>query len=346
MIVHILNIPLVFRSGIAFLLCLLLFLILGKKVARWLGGKGIVDYFRLDSPSTHESKKGTPSGAGLFILLCLGLSFFLLGDIFNRYTYIPLFATFCMGFSGLADDMIKKMRGSSRGLSIKVKLLLQLGVLVPVALFTYHLITEISTQIRVPFTHFQIELGIFYFPVVVFIILGSSNAVNLTDGLDGLAAGCMIAPAAIFIVISVIRGDMNLSSFFNRTYLPGVGELAFFWCALLGALLGFLRYNRYPAELFMGGVGSEALGGALGISAILLKEELLLLLIGGVFVVEALSVILQVIFYRLEGRRVFKMTPLHHHFELRGLKESRIVTGFWTASVLLCSAAFLSIALF
>ncbi len=196
---------------------------------------------------------------------------------------------------------------------------------------------------EIPFTSLQIELGLIYFVLVVCIILGSSNAVNISDGLDGLAAGCMIAPAATFIAISFIQQDFHLSTFVNGIYFLEMRELAFFWCTLLGAILGFLKYNRYPAAMFMGGVGSESLGGALGISAVLLKKELLLLIIGGVFVVEALSVGLQIISFRLTGKRIFKMAPIHHHFELSGLEESQIVSRFWIASFLFSTVAFLSI---
>jgi len=235
---------------------------------------------------------------------------------------------------GLVDDIIKKLRKSSRGLSTKIKLALQSGVCFAVVFLIYCIYPEVSTRVEIPFTSLQIELGLIYFVLVVCIILGSSNAVNISDGLDGLAAGCMVAPAATFIAISFIQQDFHLSTFVNGIYFLEMRELAFFWCTLLGAILGFLKYNRYPAAMFMGGVGSESLGGALGISAVLLKKELLLLIIGGVFVVEALSVGLQII---------FKMAPIHHHFELSGLEESQIVSRFWIASFLFSTVAFLSI---
>jgi len=346
MILHVLQEPFVWRCGGAFLISFLLFLILGKKFIRWLGKGGMVDYFRLYSPLSHKSKKGTPSGGGVFILFCIGISSLLLGDVFNQYLQIALLATFCFGFIGLVDDAVKRLRKSSRGLSIRSKLLFQLVASVFVVIFVYYSFAKAATQVTIPFTHFQIELGIFYLPLAVFIILGSSNAVNLTDGLDGLAAGCMIAPAAVFIIISLFQRSTDKASFLNMIYLPESRELAFFWCALLGAILGFLRYNRFPALLFMGGVGAEALGAALGVSAILLKEELLLLLIGGVFVIEALSVVLQVLSFRLMGKRIFKMTPIHHHFELNGARETRIVKSFWMASALFSAVAFLDIIYF
>ncbi len=343
MILYFIPISLVYRSVIAFFLTFLFFLLTGKRIIRWLEKKEMVDYFRLNSPLRHKSKKGTPSGGGIFILLFLGVIFFLLGDISNHYIYLVFFVTFCLGFIGFTDDIAKKLRKNSRGLSTRFKLVLQTTVAIVAALLIYYFYGEINTCLIIPFTHFKMDLGFSYFILITFMILSSSNAVNVTDGLDGLAAGCAIAPAAILVAISLVQSNVNLSSFFNRPYLPGSGELIFFWCAFSGALLGFLKYNRFPAKMFMGGVGSEALGGALGISAILLKAELLFLFIGGIFVIEILSVGIQVTSYRLTGKRVFKMTPLHHHFELSGLKETRIVTSFWVISALFSVIAFLSI---
>ncbi|MBE0478498.1 phospho-N-acetylmuramoyl-pentapeptide-transferase [Candidatus Aerophobetes bacterium] len=345
MIFYFFSTPLIYRGTFAFFLSLVLFLILGKRLIKWLKRKKMVDYFRLYSPLTHKLKKGTPSGGGLFILFCLGLSFILLGNITNRYLYLALLATFSLGFLGFVDDVAKRVRKNSKGLSIKTKLLLQVGVSIFIAFCIYYLITDINTGVIVPFTNLQIKLGIFYLPFIAFIILSFSNAVNISDGLDGLTAGCMIAPAFFFIIVCFAGKTVNLSFLFNRTGAVGVDELAFFWLALLAALIGFLRYNRYPATLFMGGVGAEALGGALAISGILLKMELLLLLIGGVFVIEALSVVLQVISYRLTGKRIFKIAPLHHHFELNGAKESSIVSGFWVTSAFFSIVAFLSLIL-
>jgi len=343
MIIQFLSIPFFYKIGIGFFISFLFSLLLGKKTIAWLKEKGMVDYFRVYSPSTHREKKGTPSGGGVLILLSVGITFLLLGDFSNRYVLPAIVGTFCFGFLGLLDDLIKKFKRSSHGLSIKTKLVIQTIASFGIVFFIYYSYPRISTGVQVPFFHFQIELGFFYFVLAVFIILSSSNAVNISDGLDGLAAGCIIAPAISFILFSLLQGSSYISSFLNWVYLPGSRELAFFWCVLLGALLGFLKYNKYPAKMFMGGIGSESLGGALGISAILLKKEILLLIIGGVFVVEALSVILQVISYRLTGKRVFKMAPLHHHFELKGLKESQIVWGFWIASILFSVLAFLSI---
>jgi phospho-N-acetylmuramoyl-pentapeptide-transferase len=325
----------------AFFLSLVLFLLLSRRFLFWLKKKKMVDYFRIDSPSSHQKKKGTPTGGGLLFLLCIAVSFFLLGN-FTQYIFLSLLVIFYLGLAGFLDDIIKRFRKSSRGLPGKVKLLLQMGIALFLGIYIY-LDSTFTTRVEIPFTNFQIELGFIYILLVLGIILGSTNAVNLSDGLDGLTAGCMISPAAIFILLAYIQEDAIFSSLFNRPYLPGAGEVGILWCALLGAIVGFLHYNRYPARLFMGGVGSEALGGILGISALLLKGEILLLLLGGVFIAEALSVIIQVTSFQLTGRRVFKMTPLHHHFELKGIKESRIVTGFWIASALFSTLAFLSL---
>jgi len=342
MIYHFYFLPLIIRMGIAFLFSLSLFLFFGKLLIRWLKKSGMVDYFRAYSPLTHESKKGTPTGGGLLLLFCVGVSFFLFGDYFSFYSYLFLFIIFYFGIIGFVDDVIKKHTKSSKGIPVKIRLLLQTAGAIFLGILLY-LNPVTGSYVIVPFLNLQVNLNIFYFILVWCIILGSSNAVNLSDGLDGLAAGSMIAPGIVFIILAYIQGSHFLSSFFNRVYIPGSGELGFLWSALLGSLIGLLWYNRYPARIFMGGVGSESLGGVLGVSAVLLKADILLLIIGGVFVVEALSVIIQVISYRLTGKRVFKMAPFHHHLELNGLKEPQIVNRFWIASTLLSGVALMSI---
>jgi len=345
MIYGIFSFPFLYRIIIAFFVSFLFSLVLGKKFITLLKKGEMVDHFRSYSPSTHRAKKGTPTGGGILILLSLVVVFLLFGDLSNFYGIFALFATLSFGFAGFVDDLVKKRRKNSKGLSIKEKLLLQTFLCFCI-LILYFLLLKPSTWIYIPFIHFKLEMGIFYFLFAMFVILSSSNAVNLTDGLDGLAAGCMIAPAGVFTLFSLIHGSLECSSFFNLEYFPGSEELGFFWCVLAGAISGFLRYNRYPARMFMGGVGSESLGGALGMSAILLKKELLLLILGGVFVIEGLSVLLQVISYRLTGRRIFRMAPLHHHFELKGIGEVQIVRAFWLASFLFSFIAFLSFIFF
>ncbi len=339
MIANFLALSLISRMILAFFLSFFFSLLFGKTLIVTLKKKGMVDYFRIDSPSSHQSKKGTPTGGGLLILLCLGISFLLFGKDYNEYVLLALFTIFYLGGVGLLDDVLKKFRKSSQGLSGKIKLLFQTALSFFVAFYIYYF-EKTSTSLQIPFLNFHLDLHFAYIFLVISIILGSSNAVNLTDGLDGLVAGCMIGPAIIFILLGYLQENVIFSfpSFlFTRTFASG--ELAFIWSALLGSILGFLWYNRYPAKMFMGGVGSEALGGALGISVILLKVELFLLIFGGVFVAEALSVILQVISYKTRGKRIFKMTPLHHHFELSGMDEPKIVAGFWTVSAILSGIA-------
>ncbi len=325
------SLPLIFRMGFAFFISLLLFLFLGRRFIIWLKRIQMVDYFRVYSPSTHKVKVGTPTGGGLLVLFCLMISMLLMTENFNIYVLLILITAFYMGWIGFMDDLIKRFRKNSRGFSGKVKLLLQSAIGIFLGFYIYRT-SIIPTWVSVPFSDIKLELNWIY-PVAFFlIILGSTNSVNLSDGLDGLTAGCMIGPAIVFIVLAYIQVDKTLSSAFNLPYISGIGEVGIFWCALLGALSGFLRYNKYPARLFMGGVGSEFLGGVLGISAVFLKAELLLMFVGIVFILEALSVIIQVVSFRLRGKRIFKMTPLHHHFELKGMKEKQIVFNFWIIS--------------
>lgn len=338
------SLPLIFRMVGAFFLSLIFFLLLGRRFLIWMKKKGMVDYFRVYSPSTHKNKRGTPTGGGLLILLCMMVSFFLLSDGFTHYVFLILLTTIYLGLVGFLDDIIKRSRRSSRALSGKVKLLLQTVIAFFLGVYLYFN-SPFNRWVNVPFTHLQIELSALYIVLVILIVVGSTNAFNLSDGLDGLAAGCIIAPAAVLIFLAYVQEDASFSSLIGRPYLPGVGEIGIFWCALLGAIVGFLQYNKYPAKLFMGGVGSEALGGALGISVVLLKAELLLLIIGAIFIAEALSVILQVIIFQLKGKRIFKMTPLHHHFELKGMKEPKIVAGFWVTSVIFSIGGLLSLLL-
>lgn len=340
MILNFSSLPLFYRIIIALCLSFLFFFTGGKRFVKWLKKKKMVDHFRAYSPPTHLSKKGTPSGGGIFILLGAGICWFLFANFSSKYLLIAILSTFFFGFTGLVDDLIKKKSKNSKGLSIRLKLALQVFFTFIILLFSFLSNLNFKSYIRFPFTGCSIESGFFY-PAVFFIfIVGFANAVNLTDGLDGLAAGCMIAPSIFFAVVSLIQSNPYLASLFKMPHLPQVKELSIFWIALLGGIAGFLRYNRYPARMFMGGVGAEALGAACGISALVLKVEAFFLITGGIFVAEAVSVIIQVIFFRLTGRRIFKMTPLHHHFELMGFEEEKIVRGFWFASLLLFIISF------
>ena len=331
-------IPLYAKLIASFCISYLLFLLFASGFLAWLKRRRMIDHFRLYSPNAHRSKIGTPSGGGLLILLALLPGFLLLVTPFSFATYLLLAATFYFAFVGFLDDSLKGLQQSSRGLSSRFKFALQLPIAFAIALFLYHTADTASLTATIPLTIASISPGPWYFAVVVIVIVGAANAVNLSDGLDGLAAGCMVPPAIVFILIGVMAAIAGTSS--NGPFLLGAtAELAVFWAALLGALLAFLKYNRYPARMFMGEVGSQALGGALGVTAVLLRIELILIILGGVYVAETLSVMLQVSSYKLTGKRVFRMTPLHHHFELTGHTEPNIVRGFWTTSILLALAS-------
>jgi phospho-N-acetylmuramoyl-pentapeptide-transferase len=260
---------------------------------------------------------------------------FLWADIFNQYIILASLGTLWLGLTGFVDDYLKQVRKKSKGLSAKAKLISQvaLGLSLGVVLF---LNPHINTKIDVPFLKdVSWNLGVFYIFFVVLVIAGSSNAVNLTDGLDGLAVGIVIMVAIAFSILSYVTGNIRFSDYLLIPYIPGSGELTVFCASILGAGLGFLWFNCYPATIFMGDVGSLALGGALGIVAILLKKELLLIIVGGIFVVEAFSVILQVCSFRLTKKRIFKIAPLHHHFQFLNWPENKVIVRFWIIASLL-----------
>jgi phospho-N-acetylmuramoyl-pentapeptide-transferase len=261
--------------------------------------------------------------------LALTFSTLLLGDIGNRYVLLALLATVGAGLVGFVDDYVKLTRKNSKGLPPRAKLLGQFAIAFVVALALYHM-PKFSTEISLPFIkNFRPDLGILYIPFAMFVIVGASNAVNLTDGLDGLAIGPVMVAAGTYAVIAYVTGHMKLAEYLQIPYVAGVGELSVFCAALVAAGLGFLWFNAYPAQMFMGDVGSLALGAALGVVAVMTKNEVLLIIVGGVFVVEALSVICQVASYKLRRKRVFLMAPIHHHYELKGWKEPQIIVRFW-----------------
>ena len=285
--------------------------------------------------SFHKSKEGTPTMGGLLILLAMVLSTLLWADIFNKYILLVLFSTLWLGTIGLIDDRMKMIKKQSLGLGPLVKLQWQaiLGFLIGIFLY---LDPQFSTAIEVPFfKNLIVELGFFYILFVSLVIIGSSNAVNLTDGLDGLAIGTMIMIAFTYTGMSYVAGNFRFSDYLHVFYIPGSGELAVFCATLIGACLGFLWFNSYPATVFMGDTGSLALGGAIGTVAVFIKKELLLLLVGGIYVAEALSVIIQIISFKTTGKRIFLMSPLHHHFQLKGWPENKITVRFWIIGVVL-----------
>jgi len=342
---------LTFRTAFASLTALFTGLVVGPLVINRLREFQISQYIREEGPKAHQKKAGTPTMGGLLIVISIVVPTLLWADLSNRFIWIAVFATCAFGAIGFADDYTKVVNRRNLGLTAKAKLGFQFltGVLIAVALIAMQNVGIYSTRLQVPFfKQYQPDLvvdrllhnpGLWplaFLPFVVFVVLlivGSSNAVNLTDGLDGLAIGCTVISAGALAVLTYISGYAIFSSYLELQRMPQVGELTIFCGAMVGASLGFLWYNAHPAEVFMGDVGSLALGGAIGTVAVIIKQELLLPFIGGVFVIEALSVILQVASYKLRKKRIFKMAPIHHHFELLGWSESKIIVRFWIASL-------------
>jgi phospho-N-acetylmuramoyl-pentapeptide-transferase len=330
-----------FRAAMAALMSLAVSFLLGPWLIRSLIEKQIGQQIRDDGPASHSTKAGTPTMGGTLILLALTLSTLMLADIGNSYVLLALFGTVAFGVIGFVDDYLKLTRKNSKGLSPRLKLLLQLGVAFMVATVLYFY-PRFSTEIGFPFIkNIRPNLGLLYIPFAMLVIVGASNAVNLTDGLDGLAIGPVMVASVTYGIIAYLTGNIKNAEYLQIPYVAGVGELSVFCAALVAAGLGFLWYNAYPAQMFMGDVGSLALGGALGIVAVMTKNELLLIIIGGVFVMEALSVIFQVASYKLRRKRVFLMAPIHHHYELKGWKEPQIIVRFWIISIV-CAVVGLS----
>ena len=330
-----------FRAALAALMALLISFFLGPYLIRSLAAMQIGQPIREDGPAAHASKAGTPTMGGMLIILALFLATMLLADVANIYIALALFVTVGFGVIGFADDSLKLKRKSSHGLSARVKLLLQLVVALVAAVILYRQ-PFFSSVLGVPFfKNLRPDLGLWYIPFAMLVIVGASNAVNLTDGLDGLAIGPVMTAAATYSVIAYLTGHLRLAEYLQIPYVSGVGELAVFCAAIVAAGLGFLWFNAYPAQMFMGDVGSLALGAALGIVAVMTKNEILLVIVGGVFVIEALSVIFQVVSYRLRRKRVFLMAPIHHHYELKGWPEPQIIVRFWIVSII-CSLVALS----
>jgi phospho-N-acetylmuramoyl-pentapeptide-transferase len=328
-----------FRTIYATVTALLLTLILGPPVIAKLRTINFGQYIREDGPATHRSKEGTPTAGGVLLIFAIFISTLLWADIANRYIWIVLFAFISMGVIGFLDDW-KKIKGkNAKGITARQKIILQTVVASVIAIYLYQQ-PNWSTQLSFPFFKNVLpDLGILYLVFAVLVIVGCSDAVNLTDGLDGLAIGLVLIVSATYLLFSYISGNVRIADYLQIQYVAGCGELSVFCGALLGASMGFLWYNAYPAEVFMGDVGSLALGGSLGTVAVITKHEILLALVGGIFVVEALSVILQVGSFKLRGKRIFQMAPLHHHFELKGLSEPKIIVRFWIAGTVLALLA-------
>jgi len=333
---------LTFRSGGAVLTALLISFLLGPSVIRWLNSKqGDGQPIRLDGPENHLlTKKGTPTMGGVLILLALVISTLLWADLNNRYVWVVLWVTIGYGVVGFGDDYLKLTKRNSKGLPGKLKLALQIGIAVIAALAISAILpVELQTHLAVPFfKDVLIQLGPFFAPFAVLVMVGASNAVNLTDGLDGLAIVPVMIVAGCLALIAYLVGNSVFAGYLQIHYVPGCGELAVFCGALVGASLGFLWFNAPPAMVFMGDTGSLSVGGALGTISVIVKHELVLMIIGGLFVLETVSVIMQVASFKLTGRRVFKMAPLHHHFEKKGWAEPTIVIRFWIIASILALA--------
>ena len=341
---------LTFRTAFASLTALFIGLIIGPAVVRRLRDFQIGQYIREDGPQAHQRKAGTPTMGGVLIVVATVVPTLLWADLSNRFVWIAVVATLAYGAIGFADDYLKVIHRRNLGLTGRAKLFYQFltAFVIGLTLIALQHYGLYSTRLIVPFLkHFRPDLVIerllhtdlwplAFLPFLVFVmivIVGSSNAVNLTDGLDGLAIGCTVIAAGALTMLTYVSGHAVFADYLEISKIPQVSELTIFCGSMVGSAIGFLWYNAHPAEVFMGDVGSLALGGAIGTVAVLIKQELLLPFIGGVFVIEALSVILQVGSYKLRKKRIFKMAPIHHHFELLGWSESKVIVRFWIASL-------------
>ena len=323
-----------FRAALAALVTLLLSFIIGPYLIRALKQWQIGQPIREDGPDRHASKAGTPTMGGTLIVLSLVLSTVLVGDVTNVYVLVALAVTVGFAAIGFIDDILKVRRKSSRGLGMWSKLLPQMAV-AGVAAVVLLLQPDFNSTVAVPFfKNVQPDFGIWYVPFAVLVVVGTSNAVNLTDGLDGLAIGPVMTAAATYALIVYLVGHVKFAEYLQIPHVSRVGEMSVFCAAVAAAGLGFLWFNAYPAQIFMGDVGSLGLGAALGIVAVISKNEILLVVVGGVFVVEAVSVIVQVASFKLRGKRVFRMAPIHHHYELKGWAEPQIIVRFWIVSII------------
>ena len=327
-----------FRTGLAFFTSLLITLLIGGPFIKFFSNRKIFNPIRDDGPSDHIIKKiGTPTMGGVVILFGLIASVLLWADLKNVYILFCLYIVVSFGILGAYDDYKKIRNISSEGISSKFKIIMQIVLaLSGLVVLTYFIEYEEFNNLYFPFfKNLIVNLGWFFIPFSIFVIVGSSNAVNLTDGLDGLATVPVILVAGCFAFISYITGNIVFSEYLQILYIEGAGEISIFCGSIIGACLGFLWFNAPPAKIFMGDTGSLSLGGSLGAISIITKHEIVLAITGGLFVLEALSVLIQVISFKLTGRRIFKMAPIHHHFEKKGWPESTVVIRFWIISIIL-----------
>ncbi|MBI4690139.1 MAG: phospho-N-acetylmuramoyl-pentapeptide-transferase [Nitrospirae bacterium] len=326
-----------FRTALAVLTAMLITFILGPWIIERLRRFSVTQHIRDDGPRTHMGKAGTPTMGGVLIILSIFITVLLWGDLGNMYIWVMSFSLLGFGAIGFTDDYLKTIGKDSKGLRACYKFGVQIVIALLIGVFLYMNPKDpYSDVLSIPFfKRWLFDLGWFYIPFSIVVIVGSSNAVNLTDGIDGLAIGLVGIAVLATGVLVYISGNFKFSQYLQVLYLPGTGELTVFCGAMLGASLGFLWYNSYPADVFMGDVGSLSLGGSLGTLAIITKHEIVLAVVGGIFVIETLSVVFQVASFKMTGKRIFRMAPIHHHFELKGWPEPKVIVRFWIVGIML-----------
>ncbi|MBI5409020.1 MAG: phospho-N-acetylmuramoyl-pentapeptide-transferase [Nitrospirae bacterium] len=326
-----------FRTALAVITSMAITFIMAPWVIARLRKYSMTQYVRDDGPLTHLRKEGTPTMGGILIILSVITSVMMWGDLGNKFIWIMIIAIVGFGSIGFADDYLKAVKRNPRGLRGWYKFGAQIALAVVIGILFYHDPNDVYiAKLSIPFfKKWLIDLGWFYIPFTILVIVGASNAVNLTDGIDGLAIGLIGIASLANGALVYISGHAGFSQYLQVLYLPGTGELTVFCGAMFGAALGFLWYNSYPAEVFMGDVGSLALGGSLGTLAVITKQEIILTVVGAIFVIETFSVIIQVASFKLTGKRVFKMAPIHHHFEVKGWPEPKVIIRFWIVGIVL-----------
>jgi len=332
-----------FRTAWAALTALIISFIFGPWLIERMRRIKAGQYIRDEGPKSHQLKAGTPTMGGILINVAIVIPTILWADIFNPYIWIVLFVTFAYGAIGFIDDYRKLAKKQNEGLTAKEKFSMQIAVALAAGLAIAYLPSihnNYSTVLTFPFFKaLHLNLGFLYIPFIIIVLVGASNGVNLTDGLDGLAIGSTLIVAVTYTILTYAAGNFRVADYLRIAWVPQAGELAVFCGAMVGASLGFLWFNAHPAEIFMGDVGSLALGGAIGCLAVMIKQEILLGFVGGLFVLEGMSVVLQVASFKLTGRRIFKMSPLHHHFELSGWRETKVVVRFWIIAIIFAMLA-------
>ena len=335
-----------FRAGGAMFTALFISVVFGPYLIKKLQFMKIGQHIRSDGPKSHFTKAGTPTMGGVLILVALLTSTLLWARLDDRFIIVLVVSSLYLGILGFADDYIKIVKERSAGLSASKKMmyLIILALVVSTYIYIFPPNPKFATSVNLPFFKSTfINFGIIYIFFSYFVVIGSSNAVNLTDGLDGLAVGSIVFSALAYVVFAYIAGNAKFSEYLKVIPVSGAGEIAIFLTAMIGACLGFLWFNCHPAEIFMGDTGSLFLGGSIGITSLLVKQELILIVAGGIFVAEALSVLLQVSSFKLRGKRIFRMSPLHHHFELKGIAEEKVVVRFWIIAIILALLSFSSL---